>query len=89
MHNRNVVIIACKRTPIGMFKGSLSSFTAPNLGSMAIQGALASAFIDSKEIEEVVMGEVLQASVGQAPARQAAIEARLPISTPCTTINKG
>ena len=89
MYSKNVVIVAWKRTPIGMFKGIMSEFTAPNLGSISIQGALASSKIDPREIEEVIMGEVLQASVGQAPARQAAIEARLPISTPCTTVNKG
>tara|TARA_B110000879_G_scaffold151838_1_gene196585 strand:- start:69 stop:1205 length:1137 start_codon:yes stop_codon:yes gene_type:complete len=73
---------------MGSFLGSLSSVPATKLGSIAIQGALEMAGLDSKEIEEVYMGNVLQAGTGQAPARQAAIGAGLSESVPCTTINK-
>jgi len=76
------------RTPIGSFNGSLSTVPAPKLGAIAIKGALNKAGIDSKEVDEVFMGNVLQAGVGQAPARQAAIFAGLDNSVPCTTINK-
>lgn len=89
MLGKNVVIVGCKRTPIGLFMGALSSFTAPHLGSIAIRGALATTRIDPSEVEEVFMGNVLQAAVGQAPARQAALNAGLAHSTICTTINKG
>jgi acetyl-CoA C-acetyltransferase len=68
---------------------SLANFTATNLGSMAIRGAIASCRIDPKMIEEVFMGNVLQAACGQAPARQASLGAGLDKSTDCTTVNKG
>ncbi len=84
----NVYIVSAARTPMGSFLGSLSSVPATKLGSIAIQGALEMAGLDSKEIEEVYMGNVLQAGTGQAPARQAAIGAGLSESVPCTTINK-
>ena len=84
----NVYIVSAARTPMGSFLGSLSSVPATKLGSMAIQGALKMAGLDPKEIEEVYMGNVLQAGMGQAPARQAAIGAGLSESVPCTTINK-
>ena len=84
----NVYIVAAARTPIGSFLGSLSSVPATKLGSTAIQGALKMAGLDPKEIEEVYMGNVLQAGMGQAPARQAALGAGLSESVPCTTINK-
>lgn len=89
MNAKKVVIVGCKRTPIGLFLGSLSSFTAANLGSIAIRGAIASTRLDASDIEEVIMGNVLQAAVGQAPATQAALGAGLKQSTICTTINKG
>ncbi|MBT7653128.1 MAG: acetyl-CoA C-acyltransferase [Flavobacteriales bacterium] len=84
----NVYIVAAARTPMGSFLGSLSSVPATKLGSTAIQGALKMAGLDPKEIEEVYMGNVLQAGMGQAPARQAALGAGLSESVPCTTINK-
>ena len=84
----NVYIVAAARTPMGSFLGSLSSVPATKLGSTAIQGALKMAGLDPKEIEEVYMGNVLQAGIGQAPARQAALGAGLSESVPCTTINK-
>lgn len=85
---RQVIIASACRTPIGSFQGTLSSLTAPVLGSIAIQEAVKRAGIPPKQVEEVFMGCVLTAGVGQAPARQAAIFAGLPDTTPCTTINK-
>ncbi|MBT5148243.1 MAG: acetyl-CoA C-acyltransferase [Flavobacteriales bacterium] len=84
----NVYIVSAARTPMGSFLGALSSVPATKLGSTAIQGALKMAGLDPKEIEEVYMGNVLQAGMGQAPARQAALGAGLSESVPCTTINK-
>lgn len=85
---KNVVIVEAKRTPIGSFGGSLSSFTAPELGSMTIIEVIKSAGIKPKDVNEVVLGNVLSAGVGQAPARQAALKAGLPDLTPCTAVNK-
>ncbi|MGY8884075.1 MAG: acetyl-CoA C-acyltransferase [Flavobacteriales bacterium] len=84
----NVYIVSAARTPMGSFLGSLSSVPATKLGSTAISGALEMAGLDPKEIEEVYMGNVLQAGVGQAPARQAALGAGILDSVPCTTVNK-
>jgi len=84
----NVYIVSAARTPMGSFLGSLSSVPATKLGSTAIQGALKMAGLDPKEIEEVYMGNVLQAGVGMSPSRQAALGAGLSESVPCTTINK-
>lgn len=84
----NVVILSGVRTPIGAFQGALGSLTAPQLGATAIQGALAAAGVDAGQVDEVLMGNVLSAAIGQAPARQAALGAGLPQSVPCTTINK-
>jgi len=84
----NVYIVSAVRTPMGSFLGSLSNVSAPTLGSIAIKGALDKAALDPKEIEEVYMGNVLQAGMGQAPARQAALGAGLLESVPCTTVNK-
>lgn len=84
----NVYIVSAARTPMGSFLGSLSSVPATKLGSAAIQGALKMANLDPKDIEEVYMGNVLQAGMGQAPARQAALGAGISESVPCTTINK-
>ncbi len=83
-----VAIIGVARTAIGAFGGALSSVSAPNLGAVAIKGALDKAGISPDAVSEVIMGCVLTAGVGQAPARQAAIYAGLPDSVPCLTINK-
>ena len=85
---KEVVIVSAKRTPIGSFNGVLSSLSAPRLGSIAIKGALNNINLDASEIDEVYMGNVMQAGMGQAPARQAAIFAGLNNEVPCTTINK-
>jgi acetyl-CoA C-acetyltransferase len=85
---RDVVIVSAVRTPIGSFQGALSSLTAPKLGSIVIAEALKRAGVDAADVSEVIMGEVLSAGVGQAPARQAALGAGLPNAVPCTTINK-
>jgi acetyl-CoA C-acetyltransferase len=86
--NRKVVIVAASRTPIGSFMGSLSSLTATQLGSAAIKGVLNKINLDPSLVEEVYMGNVIQAGVGQAPARQAALGAGIPETVPCTTVNK-
>ncbi|MFT5602717.1 MAG: acetyl-CoA C-acetyltransferase [Flavobacteriales bacterium] len=85
---KDVYIVSAVRTPIGSFGGVLSTVPAPKLGAAAIKGALDKAGIDAKEVEEVYMGNVLQANLGQAPARQAAIFAGIGENVPCTTINK-
>ena len=84
----NVYIVSAARTPMGSFLGSLSSVPATKLGATAISGALDMAGLDPKVIQEVYMGNVLQAGVGQAPARQAALGAGILDSVPCTTVNK-
>jgi len=86
--SKEVYIISAARTPIGSFGGSLSSVSATQLGATAIKGAVEKAGIDVNTIDEVFMGNVLQANLGQAPARQAAIFAGLNNNVPCTTINK-
>ena len=83
-----VYIVAAKRTPMGSFGGSLKGFEATDLGQLAILGALESAQISPEWIDEVLMGNVCQANLGQAPARQAAIKAGVPNTVPATTINK-
>ncbi len=85
---KNVVIVEAKRTPIGSFGGSLSSFTAPELGAAVILETIKSAGIKHEDVQEVIMGNVLTAGIGQAPARQAAIKAGLSDKTPSTTVNK-
>jgi acetyl-CoA C-acetyltransferase len=85
---KDVVIVSAVRTPMGSFLGSLSSVSAPNLGAAAIKGALNKASLDPALVQEVFMGNVLQANTGQAPARQAAMYAGIPNTVPCTTINK-
>lgn len=85
---KNVVIVEAKRTPVGSLGGSLSSFTAPELGSMAILEVIKSAGIKPDDVNEVVFGNVLTAGIGQAPARQAALKAGLSELTPSTTVNK-
>lgn len=83
-----VVIVSAARTPVGSFQGALSSLPAPRLGAIAIKSALERAGLSANDVHEVIMGEVLTAGVGQAPARQAAIYAGVSNSTPCLTINK-
>ncbi len=83
-----VYIVAAVRTPMGSFNGMLSGISAPKLGSVAIKGALSKSGLNPSDVDEVYFGNVLQAGVGQAPARQAAILAGLSESTPCTTVNK-
>lgn len=83
-----VVIVAAKRTPMGGFQGSLAPLSAPQLGAAAIQAALAQSGIDGSAVSEVIMGNVLPAGLGQAPARQATLHAGLPRSAGATTINK-
>lgn len=85
---KEVVIVSAVRTPIGSFMGALSSVPAPKLGATAIKGALDKIGVDPSKVDEVLMGNVVQAGTGQAPARQAAIYAGIPDSVPCTTINK-
>ena len=86
--NKKVVIVSAVRTPIGSFMGGLSTVAAPRLGAAAIKGALDKIQLDVNLVDEVFMGNVVQAGVGQAPARQAAIFAGLPNSVACTTVNK-
>ena len=85
---KKVVIVSAVRTPIGSFMGSLSPLSATKLGAIAIKGALDKINLDATLVQEVYMGNVVQAGVGQAPARQAAISAGIPDTVPCTTINK-
>jgi len=85
---QDIVIISYARTPIGSFLGSLSQFTAPKLGAIAIKSALEKINLDANLIDEVYMGNVLQAGLGQAPARQASIFAGIPNTVPATTVNK-
>ena len=85
---KEVFIVSAARTPMGSFLGSLSSIPAPKLGAIAIKGALDKINLDAKHVQEVYMGNVLQAGEGQAPARQAALGAGLSNETPSTTINK-
>eukprot|EP01095_Lingulamoeba_sp_RSL-Kostka_P016064 TRINITY_DN767_c0_g1_i1.p1 TRINITY_DN767_c0_g1~~TRINITY_DN767_c0_g1_i1.p1 ORF type:complete len:433 (-),score=147.53 TRINITY_DN767_c0_g1_i1:181-1479(-) len=84
----DIVIVGAKRTPMGSFNGALKSLTAPDLGAIAIKAALQQANVDPSLIDEVFMGNVLSANIGQAPAKQAAIKAGIPTSVPCTTVNK-
>jgi acetyl-CoA C-acetyltransferase len=88
MAGRGVVIVGAARTPIGSFLGSLAPVSAPRLGAVAIGAALSRSGVAPEEVGEVIMGNVLQAGVGQAPARQAALYAGLPQSTPAWTLNK-
>ena len=85
---KEVVIVSAARTPIGSFLGGLSTVPAPKLGAVAIKGALDKIKLNPELVNEVLMGNVVQAGTGQAPARQAAIFAGIPNTTPCTTINK-
>jgi acetyl-CoA C-acetyltransferase len=85
---KKVYIASAIRTPIGSFGGKLSNFSAVQLGTFAIEGALKEAGIEANKVDEVFMGNVCQANLGQAPARQAALAAGIPSSVPCTTVNK-
>jgi len=88
MDKTQVVIVAAKRTPIGAFQGVLLPVSAPQLGAAAIKGALDAAGVSGADVQEVIMGCVLPAGLGQAPARQAALGAGIPTGVPTTTINK-
>ena len=88
MSHQDVVIVSAKRTPIGAFQGALTPLTAVQLGAAAAKAAIAAAGIDAAELHEVIMGCVLPAGLGQAPARQAALGAGVPVGVPCTTVNK-
>lgn len=83
-----IVIVSAARTPMGGFQGELASLTAPQLGAAAIRAALERAGLNAEQVQEVIMGCVLPAGLGQAPARQAALGAGLPLAAGCTTINK-
>lgn len=85
---KEVVIVSAVRTPIGSFLGSLSEVSATRLGAAAIKGALTKINLDPKMVDEVFMGNVVQAGLGQAPAKQAALYAGIPDTVPCTTVNK-
>ena len=84
----SVYIVAARRTPIGAFQGALAAMTAPQLGAAAVRGALERAGISGAQIDEVLLGCVLPAGLGQAPARQVSLGAGIPNSVPCTTVNK-
>ena len=88
MSSDSIVITAAKRTPIGAFQGALSGATATHLGATAVRAAVADSGIDPAHIDEVLMGCVLSAGLGQAPARQAALGADIPVGVTCTTVNK-
>src|SRR5579864_1085835 len=88
MSDHDVVIVAAQRTPIGAFQGVFAPVTATQLGSAAARGAIAAAAVRPEHIDEVIMGCVLSAGLGQAPARQAALGAGVPVGTPAVTINK-
>src|SRR5258708_9702102 len=88
MSDHDVVIVSAKRTPIGAFQGALAPVTGPQLGSAAIKAAIEAAGVNAADVQEVIMGCVLSAGLGQAPARQAALGAGGPIGTPAVTINK-
>src|SRR5210317_1069895 len=88
MSSDAIVIVAAKRTPVGAFQGTLSGATAPHLGAAAIDGAVSACGVDAGDIDRVIMGCVLPAGLGQAPARHAALGAGIPEGTPCITVNK-
>lgn len=88
MPDRTIVIVGAKRTPIGSFQGQFSKSSATDLGAVAIEAAVENAGVDPSELSEVIMGCVLPAGLGQAPARQASLGAGVPASVGCTTVNK-
>merc|ERR1711997_913789 len=85
---KDVVIAGAARTPMGSFRGSLSSLPAPRLGALAIEEALKRGGVEKENVQEVYMGNVLPAAMGQAPDRQASLFAGVPKSVPCTMVNK-
>src|SRR5712671_1727951 len=88
MKSDPVVILAARRTPVGAFQGAFATVTAPQLGSVAIKAALADSGVAASQIDEVILGCVLSAGIGQAPARQAALGGGIPAGIPTTTVNK-
>jgi len=88
MNSDPVVILSARRTPVGAFQGAFATVTAPQLGAVAVKAALADSGLAASQVDEVILGNVLSAGIGQAPARQAALGAGLPTSVTCTTINK-
>src|SRR4249920_4062146 len=88
MTNDPIVIVSAARTPMGAFQGELKDFSAPQLGAAAIRAAVERAGVKPDQVQEVIMGCVLPAGQGQAPARQAALGGGLALSTGCTTVNK-
>ena len=88
MNSDPVVILAARRTPVGAFQGTFATVTAPQLGAVAIKAAIADSGVAASQIDEVIMGCVLSAGIGQAPARQAALGGGVPTSVPTTTVNK-
>jgi acetyl-CoA C-acetyltransferase len=88
MNSDPVVILSARRTPVGAFQGAFATVTAPQLGAVAIKAALADSGLAASQVDEVILGNVLSAGIGQAPARQAALGAGLPTSVPSTTLNK-
>jgi acetyl-CoA C-acetyltransferase len=88
MSSDPLVILSARRTPVGAFQGALASLSAPQLGAVAIKAAIADSGVSAAEIDEVIMGCVLSAGLGQAPARQAALGAGMPAGVPTTTVNK-
>src|SRR4029077_4736562 len=88
MDNDPVVIVGAARTPMGGFQGDFASLAASDLGGVAIKAAIARAGIKPEDVQEVIMGNVLPAGQGQAPARQASLKAGVPVSVGCTTVNK-
>ncbi len=85
---RDVVIVSAVRTPVGLFNGGLAALSATQLGAAVVQAAVARGGIKNEDVDEVIMGNVVSAGIGQAPARQSAKFAGLPDKTICTTINK-
>jgi acetyl-CoA C-acetyltransferase len=88
MANDPIVIVSVARTPMGAMQGELKDFTAPQLGAAAVRAAVERSGLKAEQMQEVIMGCVLPAGQGQAPARQASLGAGLPLSTGCTTVNK-
>ena len=88
MHNDPIAIVGAARTPMGGLQGDFAALSASDLGSVAIKAAVERAGIEPASVEQVIMGCVLPAGQGQAPARQAALKAGLPLATACTTVNK-
>src|SRR6266702_1927284 len=88
MSKDTVVIVGAARTAMGAFQGTFKSVTAPELGAAAIKAGVERAGLKAEDVEEVIMGNVLSAGQGQAPARQAALGAGLPLGVGCTTVNK-